>query len=364
MKYPVYIPEITAKEKQYVNDCLDSTWISSKGKFVEQFEESFKKYIGSDYAVPVFNGTVALHLALVALDIQEGDEVIVPDFTYIASANAVLYTGATPILVDVDPDTWNVTLPNLKEIISPATKAIIITDIYGTPPEMDEIMQFAREQNIYIIADSAESVGATYKSKRTGNIADISMFSFFGNKTITTGEGGMITTNDEHLYKKLNQLKNQGNHESIRYYHDVLGYNYRMTNIQAAIGCAQLERIDKILSKKREIFQTYQRYLSDFVKFQEVGEHMTSSYWLVSFLLPDNVDRDALMEYLESKGIESRPFFKPVQEMPHFNAYKTSENPVTKHLSDHGISVPSYPQLTESDVRYICTNLIEFLTNE
>ena len=358
MKYPVYIPQIGTKEKEYVNDCLDSTWISSKGKYVDLFEEKIAHYTGAKNAIAVFNGTVALHLALAVLEITEGDEVIIPDFTYIASANAVLYVNAKPILVDVCIDSWNITLSEIKKHTTTKTKAIIITDIYGTPPEMDEILAYAKQNNIAVIADSAESLGAAYKDKKTGNIADISTFSFFGNKTVTTGEGGIITTNNSKYDALLRKLKNQGNHESIRYYHDVLGYNYRMTNIQAAIGYAQMERIDETIAKKQAIYGWYYENLKDFVRFQKIPEYITSSYWMVSFVLPENINRNELMTFLDSHEIETRPFFMPIHEMPF---YEKADNPNTIKISKQGINVPSYPQLTKNDVDLISNKIIDFL---
>lgn len=360
MKYPVYIPEITAIEKKYVNECLDSTWISSKGKFVNLFEEKICEFTGAKYAISVFNGTVALHLALKVLGIKKGDEVILPDFTYIASTNSVLYVNATPILVDISPKTWNITLDEIKKNVTKKTKAILITDIYGTPPEMDEIIAFAKSKNIYVIADSAESLGATYKGKKTGNIADITTFSFFGNKTITTGEGGMITTNNKEYNDLLRKLKNQGNHSEIRYYHDVLGYNYRMTNIQAAIGCAQMERIESIIERKQDIYNWYYKELKDFVEFQELKPYITSSNWMVSLLLPRKINREKLMIFLEENKIETRPFFFPIHEMPFYKNIEST--PITKEISKRGINVPSFPQLQEKDIKYISNKIIEFLT--
>jgi len=362
MKYPVYIPEITKTEKKYVNECLDTTWISSKGKFVSLFEKMVQDYIGVNYAVSVFNGTVALHLALKVLGIKEGDEVILPNFTYIASTNSVLYVNAIPVLVDICPRTWNITLDEIKKHVTSKTKAILLTDIYGTPPEMDEIMEFAKKNNIFVIADSAESLGGSYKNIKTGNIADISIFSFFGNKTITTGEGGMITTNNKEFDSLLRKLKNQGNHETIRYYHDVLGYNYRMTNIQAAIGCAQMERIESILERKQNIYDWYFDKLNSYVEFQEVKSYVKSSNWMVSFLLPKGIEREKLMDFLLKNEIETRPFFFPIDKMPFYK--ESTKTPISIDVSKRGINVPSFPQLTKNDVDYISNKIIEYIANE
>ena len=356
MKYPVYIPEITQKEKDYVNQCLDSTWISSKGEFIERFEKLMSEKIGAKNAIAVSNGTVALHLALDAYNIGVGDEVIVPDFTYVASANSVKYTGADVVFSDVDIKSWNITLKHIKEKISKKTKAVMVTDIFGTPPEMDEIYEFCKSKNLILIEDSAESLGATYRNKMAGNLADIATFSFFGNKTITTGEGGMVLTNNVEIARKIRKLKNQGNSDTIRYYHDILGYNYRMTNIQAAIGCAQMERLDSILARKKKIFEIYRQELEGIVEFQRIPNHITSTYWMISFTFDERINKDLLMENLLKDGIETRPFFIPISSMPF---YSTCDTPNTLKLSQTGINVPSYPTLKEEDIKWICAQIIK-----
>ena len=237
-KYPVYQPSIGKKEKQNVLECLESTWISSKGKFISQFENSFSEFIGVKHSVAVCNGTVALHVALLALGIGEGDEVIVPSFTYIASVNAIKYTAAKPVFIDSDFKTWQLDPTKIEENISGKTKAILVVHLYGQPCEMDTISAIAKKHNLFIIEDCAEAFGSLYNGKHVGTFGDISTFSFFGNKTITTGEGGMVVTNNSSLYEKSVHLKGQGLAKNREYYHDIIGYNYRMTNICAAIGCA------------------------------------------------------------------------------------------------------------------------------
>lgn len=358
MKYPIYKPFLDNKEKEYVNDCLDSTWISSKGKYVDLFELKIREITGAKYSIGVFNGTIALHLALLALGIKKGDKVIVPDFTYIASANAVKYVGATPVLVDINLEEWNISYEKIVECYTEDVKAIITTDIYGLPPkDMDKIRKFTKEKNIFLIEDSAESLGATYKDQKAGNLADIGIFSFFGNKTITTGEGGMLLTNDKTIYEIACQIKNQGNSIDKRYFHDVLGHNFRMTNIQAAIGCGQLEKLEYILNKKRDIYNWYKKYLGDKVCFQKIDKDIKSSYWMVSFLVDDK--RDELMNFLEKEGIETRPFFYPVSDMPFYT--KDRVNMVTQSISKKGMNVPSYPELKEVDIKYICDKILLFL---
>ncbi len=359
MKYPVYTPSIGELEKKYVNNCLDSTWVSSRGEYLEKFESLVASYVGTKHAIAVFNGTVALHLALLAYDISSDDEVIIPDFTYIATANAVTYVNAKVVLADVDKKSWNITLDDIKSKFSPKTKAVIVTDIYGTPPEeMNVIKKFCKENSLILIEDAAESLGATYQNQKAGALADIATLSFFGNKTITTGEGGMVLTNDDEIAAKLRKLKNQGNSENIRYYHDLLGYNYRMTNIQAAIGTAQIERIDEILQKKREVFNIYKEYLNKIVNFQNIPEFINSSYWMVSFTVSSEEIRNNLSKRLLEHGIDTRPFFYPVHEMPF---YEKCNNIRTQQISKIGLNVPSYPNLSEKDIEFICKKIIKYI---
>lgn len=359
MRYPVYIPEITESEKQIVSNCMESTWISSKGEYLEKFEQIVSEYTGVRHAIAVHNGTVALHVALLAHSIGPEDEVIVPDFTYIATANAVLYTGAIPVLVDVDPHTWNITAEIIEKAITSKTKAIIIVDIYGLPPDIDEINALANKHGLLVIEDAAESLGALYKNRMAGSLADIATLSFFGNKTITTGEGGMILTNEDHIAELAGKIKNQGNSLTERYFHDILGYNYRMTNIQAAIGVAQMERISSIIQRKQTINDHYRKHLQNLVSFQRVDTDRTSSNWMVGFLVKNRKQRDGLMDHLSRQEIETRPFFYPVHVMPF---YMNFNNPVSKNLSERGISIPSYPMLSPEDIDYISLQIISYLT--
>ncbi len=360
MKYPIYQPYLTGNEKYYVNDCLDAEWISSQGKYVSLFEEAVAGYIGVKHAVSVFNGTVALHLALIAADIGPGDEVLVPDFTYIASANSILYVGAKPVLVDVDPDDWNISLELIQKKITNRTKAIMTTDIYGLPANYNEIEVVAKKNGLLIIEDSAESFGADYVGRKAGSLGDIATFSFFGNKTITTGEGGMLLTNNPDYASIARKVRNQGNSENIRYYHDVLGHNFRMTNIQAAIGLAQVEQVERILSEKQRIFTVYSKRLSAYFKFQKQAESVTSSYWMVGFLCETEKERSELAIFLNKKEIDTRPFFRPIHKMPF---YPNEDSPVALDLSEKGLSLPSYPALTDQDIHYICDEIESFITN-
>lgn len=359
-KYPVYQPSLGNKEKENVLECLNSTWISSKGKFITQFENAFSDYIGIKHSAAVCNGTVAIHVALLALGIGEGDEVIVPSFTYIASVNAIQYTGAKPIFAESDLTTWQIDPNKTEEIITPKTKAIMVVHLYGQPCEMDSIKKIAAKHKLFIIEDCAEAFGSLYNGKHVGTIGEIATFSFFGNKTITTGEGGMVVTNDPSLIEKVIHLKGQGLAKNREYYHDIIGYNYRMTNICAAIGAAQLERANELIEKKIQIAKWYEEKLKNtpVVFHSEVGD-VRHSFWMVSILFKDSVEREKVREHLKQNGIETRPTFHPVHLMPMYSK-KGLSLPVAEKLGNRGINLPSYPDLKETDVEFICNKIKEF----
>jgi perosamine synthetase len=359
-KYPVYQPSLGNKEKENVLECLNSTWISSKGKFITQFENSFSDYIGIKHSAAVCNGTVAIHVALLALGIGEGDEVIVPSFTYIASVNAIKYTGAKPVFAESDLTTWQIDPKKIEEKITPKTKAIMAVHLYGQPCEMDSIKKIAAKHKLFIIEDCAEAFGSLYKGKHVGTIGEIATFSFFGNKTITTGEGGMVVTNDPSLIEKVIRLKGQGLAKNLEYYHDIIGYNYRMTNICAAIGAAQLKRADELIEKKIQIAKSYEEKLNNtpVVFHSEVGD-VRHTFWMVSILFKDVVEREKVREQLKQNGIETRPTFHPVHLMPMYFK-KGLSLPVAEELGNRGINLPSYPDLKETDVDFICIKIKEF----
>jgi perosamine synthetase len=361
---PVSEPTITKKEIEYITQAVKSGWVSSLGEFINKFEDAFAKYIGTKYALTVSNGTVGLHLALVSLGIKEGDEVIVPDLTFIATANAVKYTGATPVFADIDKDTWCISPDDIRKKVTSKTKAIIPVHLYGHPADMDPILQIAKEYELYVIEDCAEAHGAEYKGKKVGSIGHCGVFSFYGNKIITTGEGGMITTNDEKIYEKAKYLRDHAMSKEKRYWHTEIGYNYRMTNIQAALGLAQLERINEIIQKKREIFRWYQECLKDLkgVKLNPEKEWAKNVYWMVC-LVNENFDeekRDEFMKKLKEKGIDTRPFFYPCSMMP---MYKKDEfvNCIAYEIYQKGINLPSGYNLKEEDVKWIAKVIIENL---
>lgn len=360
LKYPVYEPTLTGNEKKYVNECLDTSWISSKGKFVNEFEEKFANYIGDKYGIAVCNGTVAIHLALAVLGITSGDEVIVPTFTYIASANPILQLGAKPVFVDSLESTWQMDPDDIEKKITDRTKAIVVVHLYGHPCDMDKIMEIAKKHDLFIIEDCAEAIGSEYKGRKVGSFGDINCFSFFGNKTITCGEGGMVLTNDEILAERARHLKGQGLAKYREYWHDAVGFNYRMTNIQAGIGLAQLEQVDKFIEMKQNIAKWYQENTKDLpvVFHKQVGD-VKHTYWMCSILCENSKTRDDLRAYLKENGIETRPTFYPIHTMPIYSS-RYEKHAVAEDIALRGMNLPSYPALKEEDIKYICEKIKEF----
>ena len=358
---PIYQPSLKGNEKKYVTKCLDTNWISSKGEFVNLFEKKFASYVGTNYATSVSNGTIALHLAMLTLGIGEGDEVIVPTFTYIASVNAITYVNAKPIFVDSEEEYWQIDTDSIEDKITSKTKAILAVHLYGHPCNMDKLIQICKKYKIFLIEDCAEAIGSKYNGEFVGTFGDISTYSFYGNKTITTGEGGMLITNDQTLHERAVHFKTQGLAKHRQYWHDVIGYNFRMTNICAAIGLAQLENINKILKKKRKIAETYANAFinSNEIEFHNEHPNHYHSYWMCSILLKDNKKRDDLREFLEKKGIETRPTFYPVHTMTMYSKrYKNFS--VAEDLGRKGINLPSYPDLSTEEINFIIVTINEF----
>jgi perosamine synthetase len=351
---PLYKPSLDGNEKKYVNECLDSTWISSKGEFIPRFENHFAEYVGSRHAASVCNGTVALHVALLALGIGVGDEVIVPSLTYVASVNSIAYTGARPVFVDSLETSWQMDPEDVRRKISPKTRAIMVVHLYGLPCDMHTLSALAADHDLLLIEDCAEAIGSLYQGRHVGTFGNIATYSFYGNKTITTGEGGMVVTSDEALYERVVHLKGQGLAKNRHYWHDVTGYNYRMTNICAAIGFAQLERVDVFLSKKREIASWYELELENVpVTFHRENDGVRHSYWMCSILVNDPEARDSLRKILNEKGIETRPLFFPVHTMPMY-VERGEVHPVAENLSLRGINLPSWPGLQKIHIEHIC----------
>lgn len=355
---PIYQPDLSGNEKRYVNECIDTSWISSIGEFIDRFEEAFKQVTGSPHALSVCNGTVALHLALHSLDIGPGDEVIVPTFTYIASVNTIAQTGAKPVFVDCQESDWLIDPDDIRRKITARTKAIVPVHLYGAICDMDPIMAIAREYGLAVVEDCAEALGARKAGRHVGTFGDIGTFSFFGNKTITTGEGGMIITQDKGLAERMRLVKGQGMSLARRYWHTELGFNYRMTNICAAIGLGQIERLPQILTRKREIGQLYRKLLRDVpVTFQRVPKDVASSDWLISLLLPPGVDRDAVISAMREDNVDSRPTFYCAHIMP-VHQRTDERHPVSEDVSARGISLPSYPTMSDETVTRVVHTLL------
>jgi perosamine synthetase len=349
---PVYRPDLSGNERAYVLECVDSSWISSLGAYIDRFERAVADATGARHAIAVCNGTVALHLAIHVLGIGPGDEVIVPSFTYISSVNTIAQAGATPVFCESRASDWLMDVDDVARRITPRTKAIMPVHLYGHPCDMAAIRALAVQHGLAIIEDCAEALGTTIGGQHVGTFGEVGTFSFFGNKTVTTGEGGMVITNDDALAAKLRQTKGQGQSLTRRYWHEVLGFNYRMTNIAAAIGTAQMERLPAILKRKRALATQYRALLASYpVEFQQPQPGVIGSDWLVSLLLPDGVDRERVMAELYSEGVETRPVFYPAHHMPMYA--HPLHLPVAESIAARGMSLPSYPDLTQRDVERV-----------
>lgn len=350
-------PLFDENEIELLNECIVSGWVSSGGPFVSKFEDMMAEYCSTKYAVSCSSATSGLHLALLANDIGPGDEVLVPSLTFIATANAVSYTGATPVFIDSEIKTWNINPDLISDAITPRTKAIIPVHLYGHPANMDAINDIAKKNNLVVIEDAAEAQGAKYKNKMVGSLADVAVFSYFGNKIITTGEGGMIVTDDADIAEKCRILRDHGMSKDRRYWHDVIGYNYRMTNMQAALGVAQMGKIDKILVRKREIADEYKKHLESVqgITLPVNMEWAENVYWLYTILIENNrlgFNINTLMDSLKKQGIDSRPVFPPLHTQP---VYKNDINlPISEKISAIGISLPSAPEIRNEDIEKIC----------
>ncbi|KIP94867.1 DegT/DnrJ/EryC1/StrS family aminotransferase [Pseudomonas sp. HN2] len=359
-------PKLAGNERKYVLDCLDTNWISSNGKYIGAFEESFAAFCGVKHAIATNNGTTALHLALVVLDLQPGDEVIIPTVTYIATANAVRYCGATPVLVDVCADTMNIDPQTIESKITAKTKGIIPVHLYGHPAQMDVVNEIARKHNLWVVEDAAEAHGAEVKGSKVGSLGTCATFSFFGNKIVTTGEGGMITTNDDELAAKLRLFRGQGMDPKRRYWFPVVGYNYRMTNIQAAIGLAQMENIDTALADRDRLAGWYNEALADLagkIVLPTEASWAKQVFWMYNIFLSDGDEhkRDEVMQKLDAMGIETRPVFYPMHVLPPY--MEDSTYPVADLWSGRGINLPTHQDLTQDDIIRIAASLREVLAD-
>ena len=361
---PVAQPDLTGNEEKYVVDAIRSSWISSSGKYLDRFEREFAAACNADATLGVSNGTVALHLALMALDVRPGDEVLVPSLTYIATANAVRYVGAEPVFVDVDPDTWCIDPAKLEAAITRRTRGIIAVHLYGHPADMDAINHLAAVHGLWVVEDAAEAHFATYKGRVVGSLARCATFSFYGNKILTSGEGGAVTVSDPQLELRMRTLRGQGVDPDRRYYFPVTGYNFRMTNIAGAILCAQLERKDEIVAKRRQIYAWYLERLQGVpgIGFQPIADWAEITPWLMCLLIEPEFGktRDQVAEGLRAAGIDSRPFFIPLHTLPPFrqeSLARREQLPITERLSSTGINLPTFPGMTQGDVARVCDAL-------
>lgn len=351
---PVNEPLLNGNEKKYLNECIDTGWISSEGPFVKQLEDNFAKRIGRKYAIAVSNGSVAIDASIAALGIIKGDEVIMPTFTIISCAAPIVRAGAIPVVVDVDPITWNMCVDEIEKKITVKTKAIMAVHIYGLPVDMDPILKLAQQYNLKVIEDAAEVIGQDYNGKMCGSFGDISTFSFYPNKHITTGEGGMILTDNEDLAIKCRELRNLSFIPPRRFIHEELGWNFRMTNLQAALGVAQLERLDEFIIKKRKIGEWYNELLADIPHIQlplKRTDFSENIYWVYGVLINKDISLNAIdvMEKLNKLGIGTRPFFYPMHQQPVFQKcglFKNENCPNAEYLAEKGFYIPSGLALT------------------
>ncbi len=375
---PVCEPYLDGKESQFVSECLRTGWVSSSGPFIEQFEQRWAAYCGRAHGVAVCNGTAALWCAVASLDLDPGDEVILPSFTIISCAQAVLACGGIPVLVDSDPDTWTMDVAAVAPKLSARTRAIMPVHIYGHPVNLDPILSLATERGLAVIEDAAEAHGAEYKTassvgalvwRRCGGFGDMSCFSFYANKPVTTGEGGMVVTDDPVVAARLRSLRNLCFGDERRFLHESLGFNFRLTNLQAALGVAQIERIEEIVERKRAIGRAYAKRLRDVsgLQAQSEADWARSVFWMNGIVLSDDVDMDAalLARLLRQKGVDTRPFFIGMHEQPALRERGLFENdacPVATRLARRGLYLPSGAGLTMDEVSEVCDAVQEILS--
>jgi perosamine synthetase len=357
---PVNRPDLGRREKEYLMECIDTGWISSEGPFVTKFEEAFSRTVGRAHGIAVANGSVALDVAVAALDIGAGDEVIMPSFTIISCAAAVVRAGAKPVLVDSDPQTWNMDVAQIEAKITPRTRAIMVVHIYGLPVDMDPLIAIAQRHGIAIIEDAAEMHGQTYRGKPCGSFGVISTFSFYPNKHITTGEGGMVVTGDPAIAERCRSLRNLCFQPAKRFVHEELGWNFRMTNLQAALGLAQLERLDAFVERKRSIGARYTGLLRDVQGIElplAKTDYTDNIYWVFGVVLGDAIacDAEQMMKELAQMKVGTRPFFWPMHEQPVFNKkgwYVDEKHPVAERIARRGFYLPSGLGLTDEELEY------------
>jgi len=363
---PVCAPLVGEREVELVSKCIRSSWISSQGSYVLEFEEKFARFCGANFGAATNSGTTALHLALAALRIGKGDEVILPTFTMIASINAVEYTGAKAVLVDADPETWNMDVSSVRQKITDKTKAIMPVHIYGHPTDMDPLLELQQELGVRIVEDAAESHGAQYKGRTTGSIGDVGSFSFYANKIITTGEGGMNVTSDAELAERMRWLRAHAfGRGGKHFWHEELGFGYRMTSLQGAMGLAQMEKIDEMVQWRIDHAHQYNDMLRKLsgreITLPPEEKWAKNVYWMYSILVKDQKKRDELMAWLSKRGIETRTFFYPIHRQPYYaSRYAGQRFDVADDLSKRGINLPSGAGLTHEEISYVSDSIVDF----
>jgi len=355
---PVSAPDLSGNEKAYAADAVESTWVSSNGEYITRFESQVAQQIGVNHGVTTSNGTTSLHLALVASGIGPGDEVIVPSLTFVATANVVRYCGATPVFTDVAASSWCIDATAVAQALSPRTKAIIAVHLFGNVADIESIRKFVADKDVAIIEDTAEAHGASLNGQIAGSLGDISCLSFYGNKIITTGEGGMLLTDSDDLNQRARKLRDHGMDSTRHYWHDEVGFNYRLTNVQAAIGVAQMEHFDEIAAKRRHVFAQYRERLTSVeqITLQPIPSGTVQAPWFFTLLLND-IDREPVRAQMRERGIDTRPFFTPMHQLP---IYQTDQHlPVSEDVAARGMYLPTFAQITESQIDRVCAALVE-----
>ncbi len=371
-RIPVAGPWITEKEVSYVADAAANDWYDNAGRYVAKFEAAFAAYIGVRHAVSLPSCTSGIHLALAALGVGPGDEVIVPECTWIATAAPIGYCGGTPVFVDIDPRSWCIDAESFRRAITSRTRAVIPVDLYGDMPNWSDLKAVAREHNIAVIEDAAEAIGANFRGGRAGSLGDVGVFSFHGSKTLTTGEGGMLVTNDQRLFERVLVLRDHGRSPGDRqFFNREVAFKYKMSSLQAAFGLAQLERVEELIARKREIFGWYREMLQADGRFQlnDPAADVFSTYWMVTVLLPQSSAgrRDEIRARLAEQGIDTRPFFHPLSALPAYAGQGRGgreKNPTSYAIAPRGINLPSALSLTQGDVRRVVEALCQAIEPE
>ena len=363
---PIAGPWISREDVRFVCEAVKNCWYENAYRYQKEFENKFARYVGRKFGVSTSSCTTAIHLALLSIGVGPGDEVIVPDITWVATAEPIIYVGATPVFADISEDTWCISSESVKKCITERTKAIIVVDLYGGMPEMDEILYIAKENGLKVIEDAAEAIGSEYRGKKAGSFGDISVFSFHGTKTLTTGEGGILLTDDERIYERAKKLRDHGKSKEKLFWCDEIGYKYMMSDLQAALGLAQLKRVDKIVEKKRRIFSWYSEFLVglDRVKLNPSLPYVKNSYWMTTAIFDEKIGltKEVVIMELEKFGIVARPFFYPLSSQPSFSSLETArkareENKVSYKISSYGVNLPSALVLKKSDVQYVAEKI-------